>query len=422
MSQTNTIVCPECGSSIDIDELFYTQIEKRLQKEYLQKHKTLEDRLKQREESIQEEEANFKKRLDEETKRVVEEERKRVYLELKENLEKEHSSALKRLESELQLKSQQIQELNSAKIEIEQLKRANEELELDIRAKVQREMNDRLKDERLRLQRSLEELNEIKLREFQQTQELKLKEKEQQLEQLRKSLEDAKRKVEQGSTQIQGEALELEIESWLRERFVFDIVEEVKKGVYGADCIQTINTRDLQNCGKICYESKNTKAWNSNWIDKLKQDMLKVKADIGVLVTSVYPTGMDRMGFVDGIWVCSFEEFKGSVSLLREALIMVHTTIQKDENKSDKMLMLYNYLTSNEFKIQIHSIVDGFIQMQNELEKEKRSIKASWSRRQKIIDRVLDNTTQMYGSLQGIAGKSLIAPIEALELDDNDIE
>jgi hypothetical protein len=174
----------------------------------------------------------------------------------------------------------------------------------------------------------------------------------------------------------------------------------------------------MQNCGVIVYESKNTKAWSDGWITKLKQDMLKSGADIGVLVTSVYPNGMDRMGWVDGIWVCSLEEFKGSVSLLRESLIRVHKTVQKEENRGDKMALLYNYLTGNEFQMQLKAIVDGFMQMQTELDKERRSLMAAWKRRQKLIDGVLQNTTEMYGSLQGIAGAGALGHIEALELPD----
>ncbi len=216
-----------------------------------------------------------------------------------------------------------------------------------------------------------------------------------------------------------GEALELAMESWLSSQFPFDMVDEVKKGAFGADCVQTIHTRELQNCGVICYESKNTKAWSDGWVTKLKQDMLKVNADIGVLVTSVYPNGMERMGFVDGIWVCSLDEFKGSVSLLRESLIRVHITVQKEENRGDKMTLLYNYLTGNEFSMQMNSIVEGFMTMQTELDKERRSLMASWKRRQKLIDGVLQNTTEMYGSLQGIAGSGALGHIEALELPES---
>jgi len=234
---------------------------------------------------------------------------------------------------------------------------------------------------------------------------------------MRRDIESAKRKSEQGSMQVQGESLETIIESWLAVQFPFDSVEEVKKGAFGADCIQTIHTRELQNCGVICYESKNTKAWSDGWIAKLKQDMLKVNADLGVLVTSVYPNDMDRMGFVDGIWVCSLDEFKGSVSLLRESLIRVHKTVQREDNKSDKMSLLYSYLTGNEFSMQLNAIVEGFMTMQTELDKERRSLMASWKRRQKLIDGVLQNTTEMYGSLQGIAGAGALGHIDALELE-----
>ena len=195
--------------------------------------------------------------------------------------------------------------------------------------------------------------------------------------------------------------------------------EEVKKGTYGADCIQTVHTREFLNCGTICYESKNARNWNSEWLAKLKQDMIKVNADIGVLVTTVYPPGMQRMGLVDGIWVCSFAELKGMALLLRQSLIRVHEAVKRNENKSDKMTLLYDYLTGKEFRMQMEAIVNGFVRMQEELDKERRSLMASWKRRQKIIDGVLANTTELYGALQGIAGTGAIPQLETLELPEN---
>ena len=430
MDKTNSITCPNCGTTIDIDEIFYHQIESKLKQEHLAKQKALEDEIKSKreeykrhldtlkaqQEAMKLEKEKFDDMVKMATQKQLIEEKNKLYAKIKEEVAKEQQDSMKLLQDELRQKSKQIQELNTAKIEIEKLKREKEEIELQVKAKAQQELNAKLQEEKAKLQQSLKELTDSKLKEIQEAQELKLKEKDQQLEQLKKSLEDAKRKAEQGSMQVQGEALELEIESWLESHFPFDTITEVKKGAFGADCVQTIHTREMQNCGVICYESKNTKAWSDGWIDKLKQDMLKVKADIGVLVTSVYPNGMDRMGFVDGIWVCSLDEFKGSVALLRESLIRVHKSIQKEENKTDKMSMLYSYLTSNEFQMQLRAIVDGFMQMQSELDKEKRSLMASWKRRQKLIDKVLENTTQMYGSLQGIAGSGAIGYIDALEL------
>ncbi len=433
MSSSNTIQCPNCGTQIDIDAIFYHQIEEKFKAQQLEEKQRLQseidaarkqyrshlDALKAKEEALAQEKEKFDEQLRRATREQLKTERAKLMDTLRKELVEEQSEAMALLQKELEEKSKQIQELSAAKIEISRLKREKEELSLKAKAEAEAELNRRLAKEKQKVQQALDEMAAQKLKEIEEAQALKLKEKDEQLEQLKRSLEDAKRKAEQGSMQVQGEALELAIEGWLSQQFPFDTIEEVKKGAFGADCIQTVHTRDVQNCGIICYESKNTKAWSDAWITKLKQDMLKVGADIGVLVTSVYPNGMERMGLVDGIWVCSLEEFKGSVSLLRESLIRVHATMQKEENKADKMSLLYNYLTGNEFQMQLHAIVDGFIQMQTELDKERRSLMAAWKRRQKLIDSVLANTTEMYGSLQGIAGGNALPKIDVLELPED---
>jgi hypothetical protein len=421
MSTQNTIKCPNCGTQIDIDEIFYHQIEQKFKQQHLQDQKKLQneveakrkeykahlDALKVKEDALKEEKEKFDDELKKATKEQLRVERVKLQDELKKELVEEQSASMAMLQKELEDKSKELQKYNEAKVEIEKLKREKEELASRAKAEAEIALSQQLILEREKIQKALEEANA-----------LKLKEKDEQMEQLKRSLDDAKRKAEQGSMQIQGEALELAIESWLSSQFPFDTVDEVKKGAFGADCVHTIHTRVLQNCGVICYESKNTKAWSDSWVSKLKQDMLKVNADLGVLVTSVYPNSIDRIGFVDGIWVCSLDEFKGSVSLLRESLIRVHMTVQKEENRGDKMALLYNYLTGNEFGMQMKSIVDGFMTMQTELDKERRSLMASWKRRQKLIDGVLQNTTEMYGSLQGIAGSGALGHIEALELPE----
>ena len=376
MSTKTTIKCPNCQTDIDINKILYHQLEKELQQA---------------------------------TQKQLKIEKQRLQDELKREILEEQSKSMALLEKELKEKSEQVKELNETKAQIAKLQREKEEIESKAKLEAQLALDRELKLEKAKIAKILEEQNE-----------LKLKQKDEQLEQIKRELDNARRKAEQGSMQTQGEALELAIESWLSSQFPFDNIEEVKKGAFGADCVQTIHTREIQNCGVICYESKNTKAWSDSWIPKLKQDMISVNADLGVLVTSVYPKSMERMGFVDGIWVCSFDEFKGSSSLLRESLIRINKTMQSQENRSDKMSLLYNYMTSNEFAMQMRAIVDGFIKMQEELDKEKRSLMASWKRRQKTIDGVLANTTEMYGALQGIAGSGAIAHIEALELSNLD--
>ncbi|MFA5501901.1 MAG: DUF2130 domain-containing protein [Sulfurovaceae bacterium] len=417
MTDKTTIKCPNCGIEIDINEALYHQLESKHKQEWLAEKKKQEaeieakrkeykahlDTLKAQMEALAEQKERFEDSVRKATSEQVRIEKQKLSESIKAEVQAEQSGALESMRKELEAKSEQVKELNNTKAEVEKLKREKEEAVSRATVEAQLTLTKELSIEKEKIAKQYQEANE-----------LKLKEKDKQLEDQKRLIEEMKRKADQGSMQLQGEVQELAIEEWLSMQFPFDSIGEIKKGAFGADCVQVVHTREAQNCGMICYESKNTKAWSDGWIGKLKQDMLKAGADIGVLVTSAYPIGMERMGFVDGVWVCSLDEFKGSASLLRQSLITTSKAIQKEDNKSDKMSLLYNYLTSNEFAMQLQSIVDGFMMMQDELEKEKRSLMASWKRRQKSIDGVLQNTTEMYGSLQGIAG-SAISHIKALE-------
>ncbi|MDH3527200.1 MAG: DUF2130 domain-containing protein, partial [Gammaproteobacteria bacterium] len=246
-------------------------------------------------------------------------------------------------------------------------------------------------------------------------------EREKIIETLKSQLQEAQRKAEQGSMQLQGEVQELAIEDWLRDNFPLDTIDEIKKGARGADCLQIINTRTRQNCGSVYYESKRTKAFQVTWIEKFKSDIRDKGANIGVLVTEVMPADMNRMGFRDGIWICSFDEFKGLCRVLRESVIQLSSAIATQENKGDKMGMLYDFLTSNEFRHQIEAIVEGFTQMQADLDSEKRSLQGIWKKREKQIEKVLLNTNFMYSSIKGIAGNA-IQSVPLLELPPGDDE
>lgn len=436
MPDNTTIKCPECNTDININEVLYAQFKDKFDnenilkknelvskiKEQEEKHNKALAELKRKEEALNTTQENFEEQIEKATKEKIKEEKAIIYKKVKNELEEEQSESKALLQKELAEKSEQVKELNKSKAEIEKLKREKDEATSAAKLEAQKELNEELKEEKKKLAKIANEESERMRKEIQDTSELQLKAKDEQIEQMKRDIESARRKGQQGSMQVQGEALELTIECWLATQFAFDQVEEVKKGAFGADCIQKIHTREFQNCGTICYESKNTKAWSDGWITKLKQDMLTASADLGVLVTTVYPKEINRMGFVDGVWVCSLEEFKGSASLLRESLIRVHLASKMEENKGDKMQALYSYMTGNEFSMQMTAIVDGFNNMQGELNKEKRSIMASWKRRQKMIDGVLTNTTEMYGALQGIAGVSAIKTIESLEFDLSDDE
>ena len=406
-----TIKCPNCGTSIDVNELLSHQLEDQIKKKYSaelvkEKHKYDAElaKVEQAKQDLAKQQEQLSDHVEKSTREQLATEKIKLEAKLREQIGFEQSEVVKSLQVELNLKSQQVQELNKSKAEIERLKREKDELESNIRSQTAQELNQQLQLEREKIQKQITDANE-----------LKLKEKEKQLDGLREQLQEAQRRAEQGSMQLQGEVQELAIEEWLTDKFPFDTIEEIKKGQRGADCLQIVHTREMQNCGKIYYESKRTKDFSNAWIDKFKADMREKGADIGVLVTEVYPKNMDRIGLVDGVWVCSYDEFKGLVAILREQIIKIHLAMRSQENKGDKMSLLYGFLTSNEFKMQIEAIVEGFTQMQADLDGEKRAMARIWKQREKQIEKVVDNTIGMYSSIKGIAGNA-IASIKTLEL------
>lgn len=411
MSNQTTIQCPKCGTQIDVNEILYHQLEAQMKSkfdsevdEHRKKYKAAMDEFKAKEEAFKDQQEKFDEKLRDSVSAQLKAERQKLSEVLKKQILEEQSESMALLQKELSEKSEQVKELNRSKAQIEQLKRAITEAEEVAKLKAEQMMSERLKEEKEKIHKLVDEQNE-----------LKLKEKDKQLEDQKKLIEEMKRKAEQGSMQMQGEVQELAIEEWLMAQYPFDAIEEIKKGQRGGDCIQTVHTREMQNCGTIYYESKRTKDFQPSWIEKFKADMRDRGADIGVLVTSTMPKDMDRMGLLDGVWVCTFDEFKGLSMVLRENVIRMARALLSEENKTDKMSMLYSFLTSNEFKMQIEAIVEGFSQMQADLDSERRAMQRIWKQREKQINKVLENTTGMYGSIQGIAGNA-IGNIKALEL------
>ena len=247
--------------------------------------------------------------------------------------------------------------------------------------------------------------------------ELTIKEYQKQFEDQKKLVEEMKRKAEQGSMQMQGEIQELALEDLLRALFPFDIINEVPKGVKGADVIQTVVNGLQQVCGKIIYESKRTKAFSEGWIEKLKEDQRNQQSDLAVIITEVLPKDMERFGRKDGVWICTYQEAKGVTFVLREMLLKTHSVKSAEENKGDKMELLYHYLTGVDFKQRVEAIVEGFSELKIDLDKEKRAMQKIWKTREKQIEKVITNTVDMYGAIKGIAGNAIQSVI-ALELPE----
>ncbi|MCG8319390.1 MAG: DUF2130 domain-containing protein [Cytophagales bacterium] len=407
----NIISCPNCHFEFPVEEAFFNQAQERIKKEYEKKLIDQAAAFNHQKQALAQEREAFEKKKERENEifqqrlvKKLQEEK----LRLKEETSGEFQQKIKMLEEENAQKKEENALLKQQELELlkkeNQLKEQQEELEL----KVQRELNRKMEDFAEEIRKKEAEKNELKFKEY----EKKLKDQ-------KKHLEEMQRKVAQGSMQIQGEVQELAIEEWLQDKFPLDTISEIKKGARGADCLQIVNTREKQNCGVIYYESKRTKDFQKTWIEKFKNDIREKGANIGVLVTDTMPDNMERMGLKEGIWVCTFEEFKGLCFVLRESIIQINNAVTVQENKGDKMTMLYDFLTSNEFKLQIEGIVEGFTQMKQDLEKERRSIQGHWKRREMQIEKVLLNTNYMYSTIKGIAGNA-IQSVEALELPDSD--
>jgi len=245
---------------------------------------------------------------------------------------------------------------------------------------------------------------------------LKDMEKEKVINDLKTSLEDMKRKAEQGSMETQGEVLEQDFEAQLKGFFVHDDIQPVPKGIKGADLVQTVRTPMGGECGILLWETKNTKAWSNNWIPKLKDDMIETRASIAILVSVVLPAGIKRFGQVDGIWVSDPLCAIPLAAALREQLEAISRERTASTGKSEKMEALYQYLAGVEFKQKIEGIIEAFTSMQEQLNKERRAMEKHWKQREKEIERVVKNTVGLYGDMQGIIGGQIPA-IPALELD-----
>ena len=361
----NTIICKKCGTEIEVTEALTHQIEE----------KVIEaTRIKLKEETENEIKSKFESQFS--------------------NLEKE-----KEEEKERNKKlSRQIDELLE---ETRSLRRKDEDREIEMKKKLLEN------EEIIRNEARKKALEEHQLKDV---------EKEKLIQDLKKSLEDAQKKANQGSQQIQGETLELTIENKLKEEFPQDTISEVKKGVRGADVLQTVIDKLNRKCGTIIWESKNAK-WSDTWLPKLKEDQRQAKADLAVLVSVSLPEDLkDKgMGFSNGIWICNPTNFVLLAMSLRFNLVNIFYEKQNAVGVDEKMKVLYEYLTGNEFKHRVEGIVEAFGVLQEDIEREKRWFSSKWARQEKEIRKVIDHTHGMYGDLQGVTGRAL-PEIKSLEL------
>ncbi|HEY9343465.1 MAG TPA: DUF2130 domain-containing protein [Hanamia sp.] len=405
------ITCPNCKHEFAPEDAIAKSLEKEYQEKFDNDRQKLMKQFSEQEKTLEEQKREFEKKKEKENQLFaerMEKEKLKMETDIQERLRKtisnDYENQLRLLkesnnDNEEKLKQARHKELEFLKKEKE-LKIKEEELEISLQKK--------LSEERLllvdQIRKQEKEKNEIK--ETENT--LKVKELEKQIEDQKKLVDEMKRKAEQGSMQLQGEVQETALEGILKNAFPFDIVTEVGKGIRGADCIQLVRNNFGQECGKIIYESKRTENFGGDWIEKFKKDMRSNSADIAVLVTKTMPRDLDCFGLKDGVWICTFSEVKALANVLRDGIIRVFNSSKKHENKGDKMHLLYDYLTSNEFSEQWKAIREGFVSMKMSIQVERNAMEKLWKAREKQLEKVLLNSAHIKGSIEGISGTDSI--------------
>lgn len=400
----DSVKCPKCGETIKLSQAIYKDIEVEIRNKYerqaeekidneLRKMKTKEQTLAKEYESKEEELNN---RLLKERRQIEERARKNI----------------------AQTQQLEVADLKERLAEKEEKLKVAEEQELVMRKK-QRDLEERTRATEIDLARRLDQerqkIADKISEEAEEKHRLKDAEKEKQMTDMRKQIEDLKRKADQGSQKLQGEVLELDLEEALKREFPFDVIESVAPGVRGADIIHAVKTQSGRECGKILWETKRTKTWNDQWVSKLKGDQRNTKADIAVLVSEALPDGFKQFREINGIWVTDITSAICLSIALRVVLNQVARERALQTGKKEKAELVYGYLTGMEFKSRVEAIIEAFGSLKDDLDTERRSMERAWSKREKQIQQVILNIAGMHGELAGLAGSSLPG-IRMLEL------
>ncbi len=385
MSSTAHITCPNCGHAIDIEELLAHDIEDRIQREQQERFSA---------------------------------ERERLQAEVTERVRRESEAQIVALQHENEERKRDVQALKNAEVQLLDLQRKMREQQEGFDLTLQKRLLEEQSTMESKIRRAESERFDIERKREQERFDLERREMQKKLDDTQKAMEEVRRKSEQSSQQLQGEVLELAIEDYLRQRFPHDEISEVGKGQRGADCVQTVYHAG-RRCGQITYESKRTKAFSMDWVEKLKADMRAKGSDVGVIITETMPKDMQSFGAVNGIWVCTFAEFKSLCVVLRDMVIRVSSAVISQENKGDKMTMLYDYLMSSEFRMSVENVMEAYEHMRSDLERERSAMEKLWKQRERQIERMRLSMSHVMGSIQGIAGKDL-GPVRSFELPSAD--
>jgi hypothetical protein len=408
------IVCPNCKTEITLTESLAAPLIQATRLEYEQKIAQKESDVAQREATIRQQNADLikaKASIDEQVAAKLNSARAEIAAE-------EAKKARLLVATDIEQKANEVSELQAVLNERDKKLAEAQKGQADLIRK-QRELDDAKREMDLniekKVQASLAAVRDKAKQEAEEGLKLKVLEKETQISSMQRQIEELRRKAEQGSQQLQGEAQELELETVLRANFPRDIIEPVPKGEFGGDVLHRVNGPLDQHCGTILWESKRTKNWSDSWLAKLRDDQRAAKAEIALLVSRVLPKGVTAFDLVGGIWVTETRYVVPVATIIRQSLIELSNARQAGEGQQTKMELVYQYLTGPRFRHRIEAIVENFSDMQEDLDKERSAVTRLWAKREAQIRGVIESTAGMYGDLQGIAGKTL-QEIDGLEM------
>ena len=403
------ITCPSCGEEISIDEVFTSQIEIRVKKEFESKQKIKEQEFIAKEMELRKREQDIdksKKAVDvlvaEKVANQINQEKVELWKRAQVEADKKKTAEVKILEEQLKQKDLKLSKAQENELSVRKEKNRLEEEKKEFELEKIRQLDEERK-----------KISEDAAKKATEEQQYIIAQLKKQLTDAIKAKDGLARKLEQGSQQTQGEVLELELEDVLKAEFPQDEITPVPKGINGVDIIQKVCDRVGRFCGQIAWESKKTKTWSESWIQKLKDNQRAIKAELAVIVSAVLPDGVKGFALRDGVWICDVKIAVALASSLRINLEAVARERAMSVGKNEKMETLYTYLTGVEFKQRVEAIVEGFSEMQEGLNKEKKFFEANWAKREKQIQKVISNTVGMYGDLSGLAS---MQPIKMLEL------
>lgn len=408
------ITCPSCSTEIKLTESLAAPLIRATREQYEARIARKDAEIGRRESDLKDKLAALEEQKESLNRQVAE----RVQAERGAIAAEESRKAKAAAATELESKAQQVTALQE-RVEQQNEKLAAAQREQAELLRKQRELDDTKRELDLtietRVQESLAEVRQKAKAEAEEGLKLKVTEKEAQIASMQRQIDELRRKSEQGSQQLQGEALELELETILRARFPHDLIEPVSKGEFGGDVVHCVNTVAGQACGSLLWETKRTKNWSDGWLAKLREDQRAATAAIAVLVTTALPKDVETFAFIEGVWVTNFRTAIPLAMALRHSLIEIAAARRAQEGRETKMELVYQYLTGPKFRHRVEAIVEKFSEMQADLDRERKAMTRLWAKRETQIQGVIESTVSMYGDLQGIAGKAL-QEIEGLDV------